>query len=56
MKNFQTIVQIGVIIMFSLLFTWLINPFTETLVQSFCGGIILALFYNAITDDRKHES
>lgn len=49
MKN-NTIVQIGVISVFTILFGILLIPITDNLFQSFCGGIILGLFYKALTD------
>ena len=51
----ETTVQIGVVIVFTVLFGALLIPLTETLFQSFCGGIILGLFYKAITDNNKKE-
>lgn len=53
MKNIETIAQIGVIIVLGLFFSLLISPFTNTLFQSFSGGIILGLFYKALTDYTK---
>lgn len=53
MKNHHTIVQIGVIIVFCILFGALLIPLTSSLFQAFFGGIILGLFYKAITDPKK---
>lgn len=49
----ETMAQIGVLIVFSLLFGVFLIPLTDTLFQSFCGGVILGLFYKALTDNNK---
>lgn len=52
MKHNETIVILGVLTAFTIIFGILLMPLTN-LSQAFSGGAILALFYKAITDIRK---
>jgi len=44
-KKAELIIQMGVV---SVIFSLLINPFTNNLQQTLCGGLILGLFFIAI--------